>query len=211
MTEVWALAALWFGLALLATLFAIWFRVSTALTEIIVGALAQLILGGVFGASVLATNTPWITFLAGAGAIVLTFLAGTELDPMAFRRSWKEAVAVGLVGFFAPVFGCAAVAHWILGWAAMQSWLAGVALSTTSVAVVYAVMLEYGPCARLHLCPLHDEDLCLCWHRNSGLHHITLADAAAVLSLWQSPFRARNEISPFDTRWPWSTRSLVGQ
>jgi glutathione-regulated potassium-efflux system ancillary protein KefC len=144
MTEVWALAALWFGLALLATFFAIWFRVSTALTEIIVGTLAQLILGGVFGASVLATNAPWITFLAGAGAIVLTFLAGAELDPMVFRRNWKEAAAVGMVGFFAPFFGCAAVAHWILGWAAMQSWLAGVALSTTSVAVVYAVMLEYG-------------------------------------------------------------------
>jgi glutathione-regulated potassium-efflux system ancillary protein KefC len=144
MTEVWALAGLWFGLALLATLLAIWFRVSAALTEIVVGTLAQLILGGLFGASVLATDAPWITFLAGAGAIVLTFLAGAELDPMIFRRNWKEAVAVGLVGFFAPFFGCAAVAHWILGWAAMQSWLAGVALSTTSVAVVYAVMLEYG-------------------------------------------------------------------
>jgi glutathione-regulated potassium-efflux system ancillary protein KefC len=128
MTEVWALAALWFGLALLATLFAIWFRVSAALTEIIVGTVAQLILGGVFGASALATNAPWITFLAGAGAIVLTFLAGAELDPMVFRRNWKEAQQSVSLGFFAPFFGCAAVAHWILGWAAMQSWLAGVAL-----------------------------------------------------------------------------------
>jgi hypothetical protein len=59
-------AALWLGPALLATLFAIWFRVSTALTEIIVGTLAQLILGGVFVASMLATNAPRITFLAGA-------------------------------------------------------------------------------------------------------------------------------------------------
>jgi glutathione-regulated potassium-efflux system ancillary protein KefC len=61
-----------------------------------------------------------------------------------FRRNWKEASAVGLVGFFAPFFGCAAVAYWLLGWGPQQSWLAGVALSTTSVAVVYAVMLEYG-------------------------------------------------------------------
>ena len=144
MTDVWTLAALWLGLALIATLFAIWLRVSTALTEIIVGTVAQFILGGLIGADVLGTNESWVKFLAGLGAIVLTFLAGAELDPVVFRRNWKEASAVGLIGFFAPFFGCAAVAYWILGWGPLQSWLAGVALSTTSVAVVYAVMLEYG-------------------------------------------------------------------
>ena len=144
MTAVWALAALWLGLALIATLLAIWFHVSTALTEIIVGTVAQFILGGLIGADVLGTNESWVKFLAGLGAIVLTFLAGAELDPVVFRRNWKEASAVGLIGFFAPFFGCAAVAYWVLGWGPLQSWLAGVALSTTSVAVVYAVMLEYG-------------------------------------------------------------------
>ena len=144
MTAVWALAALWLGLALIATLLAIWFHVSTALTEIIVGTVAQFILGGLLGADVLGTNESWVKFLAGLGAIVLTFLAGAELDPVVFRRNWKEASAVGLIGFFAPFFGCAAVAYWVLGWGPLQSWLAGVALSTTSVAVVYAVMLEYG-------------------------------------------------------------------
>jgi len=144
MTGVWALAALWLGLAVIAALFAIWFRVSTALTEIIVGTLAQLILGALFGPEVLGTNASWLTFLAGAGAIVLTFLAGAELDPVIFRRNWKEATAVGMVGFFAPFLGCTAAAYWLLGWGPSQSWLAGVALSTTSVAVVYAVMLEYG-------------------------------------------------------------------
>lgn len=32
MTDVWALAALWLGLALIATLLAIWLRVATALS-----------------------------------------------------------------------------------------------------------------------------------------------------------------------------------
>jgi len=141
MTQVWTLAALWLALALIATLLAIWFRVSTALTEIVVGTAAQFVLGYLFGADVLGTNEAWVKFLAGLAAIVLTFLAGAELDPVVFRRNWKEASAVGLVSFFAPFFGCAAVARWGLGWGAMQSWLAGVALSTTSVAVVYAVML----------------------------------------------------------------------
>jgi Kef-type K+ transport system membrane component KefB len=89
-------------------------------------------------------KTNWISFLAGTGAIVLTFLAGAELDPQIFRTKWKEATVVGLVGFFGPFFGCTAVAHYILHWTGRSSWLAGVALSTTSVAVVYAVMLELG-------------------------------------------------------------------
>jgi glutathione-regulated potassium-efflux system ancillary protein KefC len=144
MTDVWALAALWLGLAVIATLLAIWFRVSTALTEILVGTLAQFILGGLIGADILGANESWIKFLAGLGAIVLTFLAGAELDPIVFRQNWKEASAVGLLGFFVPFFGCAAAAYWILGWEPLPSWLAGVTLSTTSVAVVYAVMLEYG-------------------------------------------------------------------
>jgi glutathione-regulated potassium-efflux system ancillary protein KefC len=141
--NVWVLAALWVGLALVATLLAIWFRVSTALSEIVVGTVAQLVIGVLGGAS-LWGQTPWITFLAGTGAIVLTFLAGAELDPVIFRTKWKEAMVVGLAGFFAPFLGVAAIAHYLLGWPWMPAWLAGVALSTTSVAVVYAVMLELG-------------------------------------------------------------------
>jgi len=144
MENVWALAAVWVGLALVAALFAIWFRISTALTEIIVGTVAQAGLVVLVGASGLAAKTGWITFLAGVGAVVLTFLAGAELDPQVFRAKWKEATAVGLVGFFGPFLGCTAVAHYLLHWSARSSWLAGVALSTTSVAVVYAVMLELG-------------------------------------------------------------------
>ncbi len=144
MQNVWALASIWVGLALIATLLAIWFRISTALSEIVVGTVAQLIIGALVGPMGLAAKTEWITFLAGTGAIVLTFLAGAELDPIIFRTKWKEATAVGLVGFFGPFLGCTAVAHYVLHWTIMSSWLAGVALSTTSVAVVYAVMLELG-------------------------------------------------------------------
>jgi glutathione-regulated potassium-efflux system ancillary protein KefC len=144
MEQVWLLAALWLVLALVATLLSIWFRISTALSEIVVGTVAQLILGALIGTQALAATSQWITFLAGTGAIILTFLAGAELDPSIFRTKWKEAFAVGLAGFFGPFLGAAAAAHYVLGWAIMPSWLAGVALSTTSVAVVYAVMLELG-------------------------------------------------------------------
>jgi len=144
LTQVWALAALWLGLALVATLLSIWLRVATALSEIVVGTVAQLLIGVVVGRAILGTSEPWITFLSGTGAIILTFLAGAELDPVIFRAKWKETTGIGLVGFFAPFLGCAAFAHYGLHWTPRASWLTGVALSTTSVAVVYAVMLELG-------------------------------------------------------------------
>jgi Kef-type K+ transport system membrane component KefB len=144
MTSVWGLAALWLGLALVASLLAIWFRISTALSEIVVGTIAQLIIGAAVGAAVLGTDESWVKFLSGLGAIVLTFLAGAELDPQVFKLKWKEAASVGLASFSFPFFGCTAAAHFWLGWDPMPSWLAGVAMSTTSVAVVYAVMLEFG-------------------------------------------------------------------
>ena len=144
MTGIWALAALWLGLALIASLLSIWLRISTALSEIVVGTIAQLIIGAAIGSAILGTDETWIKFLSGLGAIVLTFLAGAELDPAVFRLKWKEAAAVGLASFFFPFLGCAAGAYYVLGWDPMPSWLAGVAMSTTSVAVVYAVMLEFG-------------------------------------------------------------------
>ena len=144
MTEIWALAALWLGLALFATLVSIWLRIATALSEIVVGTIAQLVIGALVGTAALGADQSWIRFLSGSGAIVLTFLAGAELDPDVFRRKWKEATAIGLISFFAPFIGCAAAAHWLLGWNPMASWLAGIAMSTTSVAVVYAVMIEFG-------------------------------------------------------------------
>ena len=144
MTGIWALAALWLGLALIASLLSIWLRISTALSEIVVGTIAQLIIGAAIGSAILGTDETWIKFLSGLGAIILTFLAGAELDPVVFKLKWKEAAAIGLASFLFPFLGCAAGAYYILGWGVMQSWLAGVAMSTTSVAVVYAVMLEFG-------------------------------------------------------------------
>src|ERR1700739_5089548 len=140
MTSVWALAGLWLGLALIASLLSIWLRISTALSEIVVGTIAQLVIGAMIGQAVLGTDESWVKFLSGIGAIVLTFLAGAELDPVIFRLKWKEAAAIGLASFFFPFFGRAAAAHYLLGWEVMPSWLAGGALSTASVAVGYCVL-----------------------------------------------------------------------
>ena len=144
MTDVWILASVWVALALLSTFLSLWMGVATALSEILIGIFAQALIVAYFGDLSLGANEPWINFLASSGALVLTFLAGAELDPVVFRMKWKEVSFIGLVAFFIPFFGCAAVAYYVLHWGLMASWLCGVALSTTSVAVVYAVMLELG-------------------------------------------------------------------
>lgn len=144
MIEMFSLAALWLGLALIAALLSIWLRVATAMSEIVVGMVAQLVIGALLGAAALGTDQAWIKFLATTGAVFLTFLAGAELDPAVMRKNWKEASAIGCISFLAPFLGCAAVAYYVLHWTVDASWLAGIAMSTTSVAVVYAVMLEFG-------------------------------------------------------------------
>jgi hypothetical protein len=73
LASVWLHSALWIGLALLASLISIRVTISVALIEIVVGAFA----GNLIGLQI----TEWVNFLAGFGAILLTFLAGTEIDP----------------------------------------------------------------------------------------------------------------------------------
>ncbi len=137
-------AAVWLALAVISSVIAYHLKISIALVEICVGVLAAAAASrlGLFEA--LGTNEAWLKFLASSGAVLLTFLAGAELEPEVIRTKWKEVSVVGLIGFFAPFLGCAALAYWVLGWDARASWLGGIALSTTSMAVVYAVMLETG-------------------------------------------------------------------
>jgi Kef-type K+ transport system membrane component KefB len=142
----WLVASLWIGLSLLASLISIRTAISVALIEILVGAAAGNVipwLGSLIGTPANLETTPWINFLAGFGSILLTFLAGAEIEPDALRKHWKPALAIGFVSFLMP-FLTAAAAYWLLHWSAPASMIAGTALSTTSVAVVYAVMVETG-------------------------------------------------------------------
>src|SRR6516165_7681876 len=136
MGNIWFQSALWMALALIAAMGSLWITVSAALFEIVVGAIA----GNAIGLPL----TPWIDYIAGFGAIVLTFLAGTDIDPHVVKRNFASSVTIGLMGFFAPYLGCLLLARYGLGWPWPQAQIAGISLSTTSVAVVYAVMVETG-------------------------------------------------------------------
>jgi len=136
MENMWLIAAEWVGLALVAGLIAGWTGISVSLIEIAVGVIAGNFLG-------LHTNT-WVNFLAGVGSILLTFLAGSEVDPVILRTKFKESISIGVVSFLFPFLGAFAYAYYVSGWTLQASQIAGIALSTTSVAVVYAVMVETG-------------------------------------------------------------------
>jgi len=136
MEETWAASALWVSLALASSLVSIRLAISVALVEIVVGAVA----GNTIGLE----PTAWANYLAGAGAILLTFLAGAEVDPAVIRKHFWPSMTIGAMGFAAPFAGVLAWTHWVSGWPWPQAEIAGISLSTTSVAVVYAVMVETG-------------------------------------------------------------------
>ena len=136
MDNVDFVAAAWMGLALIASLVSIRLGISVALVEIFVGVLA----GNFAGLQ----TTPWIDFLAAFGAGLLTFLAGAEIDPDSLRRHLKASLTIGIVSFAVPFAATFAFAYLVAGWDLQAAEIAGIALSTTSVAVVYAVMIESG-------------------------------------------------------------------
>jgi Kef-type K+ transport system membrane component KefB len=97
----------WFLVALIASLISLRLGISAALIELIVGIVA--------GNTIHPPITQWITFLASVGAVVLTFLAGAELETEVVKRYWKESLVLGLVGFFLSLYWCMADSP-ILAW-----------------------------------------------------------------------------------------------
>ncbi|KHO63009.1 transporter, CPA2 family [Thermoanaerobacter sp. YS13] len=133
---MWLTYSWWLGLALLAGLIADWTGISISLIEILVGVIAGNYLG-------FQTND-WVNFLGGVGSIYLTFLAGAEVDPVVLKSKFKESITIGILAFIFPFAGAFAFTYFVAGWTLQASEIAGIALSTTSVAVVYAVMVESG-------------------------------------------------------------------
>src|SRR5881392_1172040 len=135
--NVWFIAAIWMALAFSASLISIWAGISVALVEILVGVIAGNFLG-------IHATTDWINFLALLGSGVLTFLAGAEIDPRSLKANLRASGLIGILSFGVPFVIVWIFAQFVLGWPLQQAQIAGVALSTTSVVVVYAVMIEGG-------------------------------------------------------------------
>ena len=123
-------------LVFLGSLISVEAGISVALIEITLG-----VIGGNF---LKISSTPWLTFLAGFGGILLTFLAGAEVDLVILREKAKESLLIGGFSFFVPFLGTIVYCYWIAHWSLNAALIGGIALSTTSLAVVYAVLVETG-------------------------------------------------------------------
>jgi Kef-type K+ transport system membrane component KefB len=131
------LAAILAGTVVLASMLSVELGISVALLELAAG----VVVGNLFN---LDPGQPWLVFVASFASIVLTFLAGAEVDPDDFRERLGAALSIGLVSFLGPFLVAWAVSYEALGWTLKASLIAGTALSTTSLAVVYAVLVETG-------------------------------------------------------------------
>jgi len=131
-----AVAALLAGTILIASTVSVEIGLSVALIELFGG----FVVGNAFSIDV----PSWLSFIGGFAGIVLTFLAGAEVDVPQFRREWKASLSIGLVSFFAPFAVVGLLCYYVLGWNHRQAEIGGLALSTTSLAVVYAVLVETG-------------------------------------------------------------------
>jgi Kef-type K+ transport system membrane component KefB len=131
-----AIAALLAVAILLASTVSVELGISVALIELLLG----VVIGNTFDIDV----PGWLSFIGSFAGIVLTFLAGAEVDVPQFRREWRASLSIGLVSFFAPFAVVGLLCFYSLDWMRRQAEIGGLALSTTSLAVVYAVLVETG-------------------------------------------------------------------
>jgi Kef-type K+ transport system membrane component KefB len=130
------LAAVLAGVILVASIVSVELGVTVALLELTLG----VVVGNAFNLH----SQEWLDFIASFASIVLTFLAGMEVDPDYMRDRARATVGIGVVSFAGPFVVSALAAYFLLDWTGRASLIAGTALSTTSLAVVYAVLVERG-------------------------------------------------------------------
>jgi len=125
MENIYLLASFWFFAAVLSTILANRLKISIALMEIMVGSVIGYVAFNLNFTDKLSLNADWLKFCTGVGAILLTFLAGAELNPDAMKSKIKEVSVIGLIGFFAPFIGCSLIAYYLIGWNLQASLLCG--------------------------------------------------------------------------------------
>src|SRR5919106_2508299 len=112
------------------------FGLSSAITEIVAGVLLAL--------AVDVSGMSWLGFLAHFGLLGVMFMAGFEVDPAVLRRRWRASLTIGLASLLAPLAGVYAVSRFVFGVDHRVAALLGLALSTTSLALVYQFLRERG-------------------------------------------------------------------
>ncbi|MCK7508306.1 MAG: cation:proton antiporter [Desulfobacterales bacterium] len=71
-------------------------------------AIIEITLGTIAGNLGLKTEE-WMLYIAQFGGIILTYLAGTEIDTKLFKEKFKESFLIGFFSFLAPFVGSLSV------------------------------------------------------------------------------------------------------
>ncbi len=179
--------AILLAIAVAAQFVSLRFGISVAIIELLLG----IFIGN--GLGIRAADKDWLVFLAAIAGVILTFLAGAEVDNDALKRNLRPSLLIGAASFLAPFAACSLASFYILGWSLESSLLAGVALSETSVAIVYVVLVEGGKSktgiGSLVLCACFITDLsasialCLLFV-TPGIYLIVLVGALALLVIF---------------------------
>jgi Kef-type K+ transport system membrane component KefB len=196
MNNIWLIATLWMATALLASLLSIRFGISVAIIEILLG---------IFGGNFLGLQaTSWIGFMASLGSVLLTFLAGSEIEPATFRLYLKPSLFIGISSFLVPFLAIGAFTFFVMHWTLSAAEIAGLALSTTSVAVIYAVIVG----SNLHTTAMGKLILAACFITDF-LTVLVLSLLFAHVNLWIFVFLA--VMAALAWKLPVFTRWLIGK
>lgn len=120
---------------IIAGIIAIRAKISSSIIEVVLG----VILANVLSVKI----ESWLEFLATFGGLTLTFLAGAEVESALLKRKAKASGIIGSMAFVAPLIAEIVFISLITNWAWPTKFAMSLALTTTSVAVVYAVLTEY--------------------------------------------------------------------
>jgi len=110
-------------------------KVSSSIIEVLAG----VVLANALGVGL----AQWLDFLGTFGGLILTFLAGAEVEFSLLKNNAKESVVIGFMAFLAPLVGVFLFLSLVAKWSFQANIAASLALTTTSIAVVYAVLTEY--------------------------------------------------------------------
>ncbi len=130
------LAVVFFSIAVFASAISVRLGVTTALVELVLGVL--------FGNLLHLNTTDWLDFMARFGAVLLTFIAGLEVSPKFLKRQWKASLTLGTLSFLGPLILVTVLVLLILGWGYEAAIIAGISLSTASIAIIYSQLVDRG-------------------------------------------------------------------
>lgn len=104
----------------------------------------EIVLGIIAGNLGILQAEPWMIYIASMGGMLLTFLAGTEIEFSIVRKNIKTCLGIGIGSFLISFLLVFLFAFYVFRWDFTASLLTATALSETSIAIVYSVILDHG-------------------------------------------------------------------